>query len=112
MPEYLQPFFENKCNACKIYDCVNTNLYANRRFREKLEERGVGRIRYDGGLTMSEHRRTVQDCPTRKRIDNVRKFVGSGLGWKLVGGITIRSALRKLDYTFNIKPDRTPPTSD
>jgi len=112
MSEYLKPFFDNKCNACKIYDCVNTNLFTSRRFREKLENDGVGRMRYDGGLTMSEHALSIHDCPTRKAIENTRKFVGTGLGWKLAKGITISSALRKLDKPLNTKPDPTPPTSE
>jgi hypothetical protein len=110
MVEYLKPFFENKCDACVKYNCVNTKLYGNRLFRDKLEKSGVGRIRYDYGLTMSEHLLPIQECPTRKSIENTRKIVGSGLGWRLVKGVAINSALRKLDPTLNTKPDPTPPS--
>ena len=105
MSEYLQPFFKNKCNACEIYNCVNTNIKTNSYLREIQEDKGVGRIRYDGGILMSEHCLTVQECPTRKKIESVRRFTGSGLGWNIAKRITISSALWKLDEPINTKPD-------
>jgi hypothetical protein len=95
MTEYLKPFFENKCSACQKYDCVNTKLF-NAVSRQSLEKRGIGRIRYNQGLSMAEHELPIQDCPTRKIIENRRKRVG-GFGWQLIEGATIRVALRKLD---------------
>jgi len=96
MPEYLKPFFDNKCRACEKYDCVNTKLYSAD-IGEDLKKRGVGRMRYDGGLSMVGHELPIQDCPARKIIENTRRRVGTGLGWTLVKGITVKIALGKLD---------------
>jgi len=106
MPEYFKPFFENKCHACEKYHCVNTKPYSAD-LKERWKERGVGRIRYDQGISIVEHKLPIQDCPTRKIIEKARKCTGSGLGWILVKGITTKIALGKLDEPAVNDP--TPP---